>query len=113
MLAPDLLRQRISEGIMAFPATVFRADGSLDDRGHAEHVAFLASQHPTALVAAGGAGEIFSLTLAEHERVVRATVESSNGVPVIGGAAYGTMMACDMARAVEQAGGDAVLLLPP
>ncbi len=113
MLVPDVLRQRISEGIMAFPATPFHPDGSLDERCHAEHVALLAQQQPRALVAAGGAGEIFSLTLAEHERVVRATVENSKGIPVIGGAAYGTMMACEMARAVERSGGDAVLLLPP
>jgi 5-dehydro-4-deoxyglucarate dehydratase len=113
MMPLDVLRDRIAEGIMAFPATPFAADGSLDESCHAAHVAFLAEQQPTALVAAGGAGEIFSLTLAEHERVVRATVANSLGVPVIGGAGYGTMMACEMARAVERAGGDAVLLLPP
>jgi len=113
MLPLDVLRDRIAEGIMAFPATPFAADGSLDEPCHAAHVAFLAQQQPTALVAAGGAGEIFSLTLPEHERVVRITVANSNGLPVIGGAAYGTLMACEMARAVERAGGDAVLLLPP
>jgi len=113
MLSPDILRQRIAEGIMAFPATPFLPDGSLDQARHEAHVALLAQHQPTALVAAGGAGEIFSLTLTEHEQVVRTTVHSSNGVPVIGGAAYGTLMACQMARAVERAGGDAVLLLPP
>jgi 5-dehydro-4-deoxyglucarate dehydratase len=113
MVPFDVLRDRIAEGIMAFPATPFAADGSLDEGAHAAHVAFLAQQQPTALVAAGGAGEIFSLTLPEHERVVRNTVANSHGVPVIGGAAYGTMMAREMAQAVEQAGGDAVLLLPP
>ncbi len=113
MLAPDEIKARIAEGIMAFPATPFNADGSLDRGGLESHVAFLAAYHPTALVAAGGAGEIFSLGLAEHEEVVRATVRLSGGVPVIGGAAYGTAMACDMARAVERAGADAVLLLPP
>jgi 5-dehydro-4-deoxyglucarate dehydratase len=113
MLAPDEIKVRIAEGIMAFPATPFCADGSFDRQGLASHVAFLAPFQPTALVAAGGAGEIFSLSFAEHEQVVRTTVEHSQGVPVIGGAAYGTSMACDMARAVERAGADAVLLLPP
>jgi len=113
MLPLDVLRDRITEGIMAFPATPFDANGLLDEPCHSAHVSFLAQQHPTALVAAGGAGEIFSLTLPEHARVVRNTVANARGVPVIGGAAYGTMMACEMARAVEQAGGDAVLLLPP
>jgi len=113
MMSLDVLRDRIAEGIMAFPATAFAADGSLDEPCHAAHVAMLAEQQPTALVAAGGAGEIFSLTIPEHERVVRNTVANAGGVPVIGGAGYGTMMACEMARAVEREGGDAVLLLPP
>jgi 5-dehydro-4-deoxyglucarate dehydratase len=113
MLAADELKVRIGEGIMAFPATPFRADGALDEQGLEAHVAFLAAFKPTALVAAGGAGEIFSLNLSEHEAVVRATVRSSLGVPVIGGAGYGTALACEMARAVERAGADAVLLLPP
>jgi 5-dehydro-4-deoxyglucarate dehydratase len=113
MLAFDEIKSRIAEGIMAFPATPFTDDGSLDRAGLESHVAFLARFHPTALVAAGGAGEIFSLSLTEHEDVVRTTVRFSQGVPVIGGAAYGTAMACDMARAVERAGADAVLLLPP
>jgi 5-dehydro-4-deoxyglucarate dehydratase len=113
MLALDDLRHRVREGIMAFPATPFTADGALDQGGFERHIEFLALQQPTALVAAGGAGEIFSLTLPEHAQVVRTTVENANGIPVIGGAAYGTLMACQMARAVEDAGGDAVLLLPP
>lgn len=113
MRTPELLQQQFSRGIMAFPATPFRADGGLDLPGYERHVAFLAAHRPIALVAAGGAGEIFSLTLEEHAAVVRATVECSGGLPVVGGAAYGTAMACEMARAVERAGADAVLLLPP
>ena len=113
MLAPDVLRHRITEGIMAFPATPFHDDGSLDQHRLESHVAFLAQHRPTALVAAGGAGEIFSLTFAEHETVVRTTALNAGGIPVIGGAAYGTAMACEMARAVERAGADAVLLFPP
>ncbi|MFZ0552432.1 MAG: 5-dehydro-4-deoxyglucarate dehydratase [Steroidobacteraceae bacterium] len=113
MKSPELLRRRFSRGIMAFPATPFGSDGRLDLTCYERHVAFLAGHEPIALVAAGGAGEIFSLTLAEHESVIRATVACGAGLPVVGGAAYGTAMACDMARAVERAGADAVLLLPP
>jgi 5-dehydro-4-deoxyglucarate dehydratase len=113
MLAPAALRHRITEGIMAFPATPFHSDGSLDQGRLESHVAFLAGHEPIALVAAGGAGEVFSLTFPEHEQVVRSTVLHANGITVIGGAAYGTAMACEMARVVERAGADAVLLLPP
>ena len=113
MWAFDALRDRIADGIMAFPATPFHADLSFDEGGYESHVAFLTQHSPTALVAAGGAGELFSMSLAEHERVVRATVRAANGVPVIGGVGYGTPLACEMAQAVERAGGDAILLLPP
>jgi 5-dehydro-4-deoxyglucarate dehydratase len=113
MWAPDVLRQRFTSGIMAFPATAFQADGAFDPARYEAHVDFLAGHGPTALVAAGGAGEIFSLTLAEHEAVMRATVRNAAGLPVVGGAAYGTAMACEMAKVVERAGADAVLLLPP
>jgi 5-dehydro-4-deoxyglucarate dehydratase len=113
MWAPDVLRQRFSEGIMAFPATAFLPDGALDLSRYETHVDVLAQHQPTALVAAGGAGEVFSLTPAEHEAVIRATVRNAAGLPVVGGAAYGTAMACEMAKVVELAGGDAVLLLPP
>lgn len=113
MLAPDVLKVRIAEGIMAFPATPFRTDGSLDVSQLGEHVEFLAQHQPSALAAAGGAGEIFSLSLQEHAEVVREAVRHAHGIPVIGGAGYGTRMASDMARAIEQAGADGVLLLPP
>jgi 5-dehydro-4-deoxyglucarate dehydratase len=113
MLTPHALKLRIAEGIMAFPATPFRSDGSLDLSCLESHVSFLAQHSPTALVAAGGAGEIFSLSLPEHAQVMAAAVRSSGEVPVIGGAGYGTSMACEMARAVEAAGADGVLLFPP
>lgn len=113
MLAPDVLRVRIAEGIMAFPATPFQTDGSLDIPQLGAHVEYLAQHRPSALAAAGGAGEIFSLSLPEHAQVILETVRHACGIPVIGGAAYGTQMASEMARAVEQAGADAVLLLPP
>jgi len=113
MWAPDVLRQRFTAGIMAFPATSFHPDGSFDALRYEAHVDFLAKHQPTALVAAGGAGEVFSLTPAEHEAVIRATVRNAAGLPVVGGAAYGTAMACEMAKVCERAGADAVLLLPP
>lgn len=113
MLAPDVLRTRIAEGIMAFPATPFQTDGSLDLPELAAHVETLAQHQPSALAAAGGAGEMFSLSLPEHAQVIRETVRHALGIPVIGGAGYGTQMAREMARAVEAAGADGVLLLPP
>lgn len=112
-MTPHELSLTFRKGIMAFPATAFRVDMTFDPGGYERHVSFLTEHRPAALVAAGGAGEVFSLTFAEHEDVIRRTVRLSGGLPVVGGAGYGTAMACEMARAVERAGADAVLLLPP
>src|SRR5436309_305587 len=98
------LQERLAEGVLAFPATPFRQDGALDRDALANHVAHIASHRPCALVPAGGAGELFSLDLAEHEAVIRGTVAACDGVPVIAGVGNGVAIAVEMARAAERAG---------
>jgi 5-dehydro-4-deoxyglucarate dehydratase len=107
------LRERISEGILAFPATAFTAAGALDEPRFAAHIAELAAHAPAALVPAGGAGELFSLSLEEQRRVVAAAVAAAGAVPVIAGAGQGLASACAMAEAAERAGAAGVLLFPP
>ncbi len=68
---------------------------------------------PIALVPAGGAGELFSPSLAEHATVVATTVEHSRGIPVVAGVGGSIAIAADMARAAENSGAAAILLLPP
>ena len=66
------------------------------------------------LFAAGGTGEFFSLTPAEVVDVVTTAVQQTAGrVPVLAGIGYGTAMATELAGAVERAGADGMLLLPP
>jgi 5-dehydro-4-deoxyglucarate dehydratase len=112
-IARDEFKQRIAEGVMAFPATAFAGDGGLDPGAFAAHVADLAAHRPSALVPAGGAGELFSLTPAEHAEVCRIGVAQAAGVPVIAGVGHGVAIACDMARAAEKAGADGLLVFPP
>ncbi len=111
--APDGLKRRLGEGILAFPATCFAADGALDPGAFEEHVSYLAERRPAALVPAGGAGELFSLGVAEHESILRASVARAARVPVIPGVGNGLAIALAMARAAERAGADAILLFPP
>jgi 5-dehydro-4-deoxyglucarate dehydratase len=67
-----------------------------------------------ALVAAGGTGEIYSLTPAEVEDVVRVTVEAVAGrMPVIAGAGYNAAFGAEIARRAERVGADSILALPP
>lgn len=112
-LAPDALRTRLAEGVLAFPATPFTASLALDEAVLARHVADLAAARPLALVPAGGAGELFSLSTAEHATVVAATVKGAGKIPVIAGVGGGIATAVEMARAAERAGAAGILLLPP
>jgi len=68
------LRSRL-RGVIAFPVTPFKPDLSLDIAGLRRNLQHLV-QHPiAAIVAAGGRGEMCSLTPSEHEEVVKARVD--------------------------------------
>src|SRR3569623_2574571 len=107
------LAQRLARGVLAFPATPFTADLSLDVPTLERHVASVAAHKPIALVPAGGAGELFSLDVEELAAVVRATGTASAGLPVIAGGGGGFAVARAQARNAEKSGAHAVLLLPP
>jgi len=102
------------QGVIAFPVTPFKADFSLDVPGLRRNLQSLL-QHPVAaVVAAGGTGEMYSLTPAEHLAVTRATVEEADGrVPVISGTGFNLPIAVQLAQQAAQAGADAILALPP
>ena len=113
MTAQRDLKRRVSEGILSFPATVFTPSDELDEAAFAAHIADLAVFRPAALVPAGGAGEVFSLSLNEHARIVTIAVTSAGDIPVIAGAGQGLANARDMAVAAERAGAAGILLFPP
>ncbi len=108
----DALKSRIGSGLLSFPVSPFRSDLSFDAERYREHVGWLSGFEAAALFAAGGTGEFFSLTAAEVCEATRAAKEASGEVPIIAGCGYGTAMACELAKGVEQAGADAILLLP-
>ncbi len=108
------LASEIASGLLTFPVTHFDTELQFDEGAYREHCDFLLQHRFAALFAAGGTGEFFSLTPAETSSVVQAAVaETAGRVPVVAGCGYGTALACEMARDAENAGADAVLLLPP
>jgi 5-dehydro-4-deoxyglucarate dehydratase len=113
MINQAQLAAALEKGVLAFPATPFTSEGVLDTATLETHVAAVAAHRPVALVPAGGAGELFSLTAGEHAEVVRATVAQAAGVPVIAGVGGGLGASIEMARNAEKAGADGLLLLPP
>jgi 5-dehydro-4-deoxyglucarate dehydratase len=112
-MSVEELKNRM-RGVLGFPATPFRDDLSLDLDALAENVAEMVRYPFCALVAAGGTGEILSLTPQEIEDVVRVTVEAAAGkMPVVGGTAFNAPLGAEIARRLEKAGADCVLALPP
>jgi 5-dehydro-4-deoxyglucarate dehydratase len=113
MTHPDLLKTRV-RGVLAFPITPYAADGSVDLDAVRANAAWLPDADIDAVVAPSGTGEMFALTPAECVDVTRATVEAIGGrIPVIASVGFGPRVAAEMVRAVEAAGADGILVLPP
>jgi 5-dehydro-4-deoxyglucarate dehydratase len=112
-MKPEELRAKYG-GAIAFPVTPFRDDLSLDIEGLRHNLKRLMNHPVSAVVAAGGTGEMYSLTPGEHARVVETTVEIVKGkAPVIAGVGFNGMLAVEMAKQSAGAGADAILALPP
>jgi 5-dehydro-4-deoxyglucarate dehydratase len=110
---PQDLKTTISSGLLSFPLTDFDAHGDFNPRGYAARLEWLAPYGATALFAAGGTGEFFSLTGDEYPRIIQTAVDTCRGkVPIIAGAGGPTRFAIQCAQAAEQAGAHGVLLLP-
>ncbi|GHB33941.1 putative 5-dehydro-4-deoxyglucarate dehydratase 2 [Streptomyces viridiviolaceus] len=107
------LREGAAEKVLSFPLTSFRADGSLDPDGYRTYVAERLAADPGALFPACGTGEFFSLDEDEYRQVVTIAVEEAAGrVPVVAGTGYGWAQALRFARVAEDAGADALLVMP-
>ncbi|MFJ5967512.1 5-dehydro-4-deoxyglucarate dehydratase [Streptomyces sp. NPDC093060] len=103
----------MAHGVLSFPLTAFHDDGSLDPDGLRAHVAARLAAGPGALFPACGTGEFFSLDEEEYRQVVTVAVEEAAGqVPVVAGTGYGWAQAARFARIAEEAGADALLVLP-
>lgn len=113
-LTPEQVKQRVREGVQAFPLTDFDEAGEFVPAAYRERVEWMQSHEPGALFVAGGAGEFFSLTPREYSDVVsNALVARTGGTPVIAAAGYGTKLAIEYAQEAERLDADGILLLPP
>lgn len=107
------LRDGMVGGVLSFPLTSFREDGSLDLEAYRAYLTAQLESAPGAVFPACGTGEFFSLDEDEYRAVVGATVEIADGrLPVVAGIGYGWAQALRFARIAEEAGADAALVLP-
>lgn len=110
---PQDLKNIMSSGLLSFPLTDFDAEGNFNARGYAERLEWLAPYGASALFAAGGTGEFFSLTAQEYPDIIRTAVQTCRGkVPIIAGAGGPTRFAIECAQEAERQGAHGILLLP-
>jgi len=112
-MTPQQFVSRLT-GAIAFPVTPFQRNLELDADGLRANVRTMMAHPPAAIVAAGGTGELYSLTPAEHLEVVRIVVEEAGGeVPVIAGVGFNATLGSALAAQAESAGADGLLVFPP
>lgn len=112
-MSPLELQKTISHGLLSFPVTDFDAAGDFRPSTYAKRLEWLAPYGATALFAAGGTGEFFSLEPKEYSEIIRTAVQTCQGkVPILAGAGGPTRMAIQYAQEAERLGAKGVLLLP-
>jgi len=109
---PQQIKSALGSGLLSFPVTPFDADNRFAPEPYRKHVEWLSGFEAPVLFAAGGTGEFFSLAPDEIPDIVRAAKEAAGSTAIVSGCGYGTEIAMGIARSVETAGGDGILLLP-
>ncbi|MEY3958974.1 MAG: hypothetical protein RJA37_1577 [Verrucomicrobiota bacterium] len=112
-MSPLELQKTISHGLLSFPVTDFDAAGDFRPSTYAKRLEWLAPYGATALFAAGGTGEFFSLEPKEYSEIIRTAVQTCQGkVPILAGAGGPTRLAVQYAQEAERLGAKGILLLP-
>jgi 5-dehydro-4-deoxyglucarate dehydratase len=113
MTTPQELKQIVSEGLLSFPVTDFDVNGDFQPKTYAKRLEWLAPYGASALFAAGGTGEFFSLEPKEYSTIIRTAVDTCAGrVPILAGAGGPTRIAIAYAQEAERLGAKGILLMP-
>ena len=102
-------------GVVPPIVTAFDEEEAVDYERTAEHAQFVVEGGADAVFPLGTNGEFATLSTAERDRVVEATVDAVGGeVPVIAGVGQpGTAETVERAHAAERAGVDGVVVVTP
>lgn len=112
-MSPQELKTVLQSGLLSFPLTDFDAQLKFAPKPFAERLEWLQPYGASALFAAGGTGEFFSLAPQEYSEVVKVSLDTCRGrTPIIAGAGGGTTLAIQYAQEAERLGAQGVLLLP-
>ena len=112
-MSPQELKTVLESGLLSFPLTDFDADLNFAPKPYAERLEWLQPYGASALFAAGGTGEFFSLEPGEYRDVIRVALDTCRGrTPILAGAGGGTRVAIQYAQEAEALGAQGILLLP-
>ncbi|MEY4906603.1 MAG: 5-dehydro-4-deoxyglucarate dehydratase [Pseudomonadota bacterium] len=112
-MTPQELKTVLEAGLLSFPLTDFDAELNFEPKGYAERLEWLQPYGASALFAAGGTGEFFSLEPGEYSDVIRVALDTCrNRTPILAGAGGATRVAIQYAQEAERLGAQGVLLLP-
>jgi 2-keto-3-deoxy-L-arabinonate dehydratase len=108
-------KQTALQGVFPILATTFHDDGSLDLASQASLVRHLLAQGAHGLGLFGNASEGYTLSDAERMTLLKHVREAAGpDVPLIASTGHsGTALAAELSRKTEDAGADALMILPP
>lgn len=108
------IRAALSDGLLSFPVTDMDPEGAVVPEQYGRRIEWMMQYDLSAVFVAGGTGEFFSLSGEEYRQVIETAVRSVWGrVPVISSVGRSMPEAIRFAAMAEQAGIDALLLMPP
>ncbi|MEY4749933.1 MAG: 5-dehydro-4-deoxyglucarate dehydratase [Pseudomonadota bacterium] len=112
-MSPQELKCVLQAGLLSFPLTDFDRELRFAPKPYADRLEWLLPYGASALFAAGGTGEFFSLEPGEYSEVIKVALETCRGrTPIIAGAGGGTTLAIQYAQQAERLGAQGILLLP-
>jgi len=112
-MSPQELKAVLQAGLLSFPLTDFDAELKFAPKAYADRLEWLQPYGASALFAAGGTGEFFSLEPAEYSEVIQVALDTCRGrTPILAGAGGGTTLAIKYAQEAERLGAQGILLLP-
>lgn len=108
------IRASLADGLLSFPITDMDASGNFNADTYRDRIEWFVQQGVSSVFVAGGTGEFFSLSMEEYKQICKIAVETVAGrVPVIASAGKSIPDAIAYCKAAEEAGIDAILLMPP
>ncbi|MFV5693379.1 5-dehydro-4-deoxyglucarate dehydratase [Flavobacterium sp. LT1R49] len=108
------IENALRDGLLSFPITDMNENGQFNAVTFADRLEWFVSHEVSAVFVAGGTGEFFSLSKEEYKQIVGVTSKIINGrVPTVSSVGRSIPEAIEFAKIAEEAGIDALLLMPP